>query len=508
MSEKLYDELYRPQFHFSSRKNWINDPNGLVYYDGEYHLFFQHNPDGLQWGNMTWGHAVSPDLLHWTQLDHALYPDSWGTMFSGSAVVDWNNTAGFQSGKEKTLVAIYTLHRSADVDSSLEDQCIAYSNDRGRTWTKYAGNPVIPTPHLVNRGFRDPKVFWHAPTNKWVMIIYHRVGNQLYGSPDLKTWKLLSEFTGLPHECPDMYELPVDGNPADTRWVTEGGNGDFFIGRFDGTTFTPESEKLTCDYGSHYYASQTFSDVPACGMGVLPVSGTGILPVSECSTGILPVSSPFPAVSSVGQKQQQQQQRHGQDAHATHGQDARATRRIQIAWMAGHYPNMPFNGQMSFPRELTLVTTPQGIRMVRRPVREIETIRGREWKFENLTLKPGEDPLAGIEGELLEIQARIEVGSAAKVGLQLRDESIRYSAADHRLRCLAKSAPLEVKGGVLDLRILLDRTTIEIFADGGLVTMASCFLPEPNDRSLELYAKGGEAKIVSLNIWELNSTWK
>jgi sucrose-6-phosphate hydrolase SacC (GH32 family) len=146
--------------------------------------------------------------------------------------------------------------------------------------------------------------------------------------------------------------------------------------------------------------------------------------------------------------------------------------------------------------------------MVRRPVREIETIRGREWKFQNLVLKPGENPLAGIEGELLEIRATVEVGSAAKVGLRLRDESIRYSTADHRLRCLARSAPLEAKDGVLDLRILLDRASIEIFADGGLVTMASCFLPEPNDRSLELYAKGGEAKIVSLNIWELNSTWK
>jgi len=247
-----------------------------------------------------------------------------------------------------------------------------------------------------------------------------------------------------------MYELPVDGNAADTRWVAEGGNGDYFVGRFDGTTFTPESEKLTCDNGSHYYAGQTFSDVPA-------------------SDG----------------------------------------RRIQIAWMnSGNLPGMLFTNQMSFPRELTLVTTQAGIRMVRRPVREIETIRGREWKFENLALRPGENPLAGIEDELLEIQATIEVGSAAKVGLRLRDESIRYSTADHRLRCLARSAPLEAKGGLLDLRILLDRTTVEIFADGGLVTMASCFLPEPNDRSLEIYAKGGEARIVSMHVWELKSTWK
>ncbi len=289
---KLYDELYRPQFHFSAAKNWINDPNGLVYYDGEYHLFFQYNPEGLQWGNMTWGHAVSPDLLHWKQLDNALLPDSLGTMFSGSAVVDWNNTAGFQSGKEKALVAIYTCHRSADVDSSLEDQCLAYSNDRGRTWTKYAHNPVLPTPHLVNRSFRDPKVFWYAPTGKWVMIIYHRVGNSLYGSPDLKRWTLLSEFTGLPYECPDMYELAVDGDAGNTRWIAEGGNGDYFIGRFDGTTFTPESGKLTCDHGAHYYASQTFSDIP---------EGDG--------------------------------------------------RRIQIAWMSGgNFPGTPFTNQMSFPR--------------------------------------------------------------------------------------------------------------------------------------------------------------
>jgi sucrose-6-phosphate hydrolase SacC (GH32 family) len=174
----------------------------------------------------------------------------------------------------------------------------------------------------------------------------------------------------------------------------------------------------------------------------------------------------------------------------------------------GNYPNMPFNQQMAFPRELTLVTTPQGIRMARTPVREIETIRGRQWKIENAPLRPGENPLAGIEGELLEIEATIDMGSADKIGLRLRDETIRYNLADRRLRCLGRSALLDSAGGQLRLHVLLDRASIEIFADGGLVSMASCFLPEACDKSVELYARGGVAKIVSLNVWELRSIWK
>jgi sucrose-6-phosphate hydrolase SacC (GH32 family) len=202
---KLYDEQFRPQFHFSPQKNWMNDPNGLVFYQGEYHLFFQHNPTGLGWGNMTWGHAVGPDLVHWKQLDHAILPDRLGTIFSGSAVIDCENTAGFQTGQEKPIVCIYT---SAGKPFT---QSIACSNDRGRTWTKYAQNPVLK--HVAGDN-RDPKVFWHEPTRKWIMALFLD-GNTyaLFGSPNLKDWTKLGEVP-VPGggECPDFFPLAVDGD--------------------------------------------------------------------------------------------------------------------------------------------------------------------------------------------------------------------------------------------------------------------------------------------------------
>ena len=167
----LYHEQYRPQFHFTAAKGWLNDPNGLVFYQGEYHLFFQHNPKGIKWGNMTWGHAVSANLLHWTQRDHAIFPDKLGTIFSGSAVVDWNNTAGFQTGDEKVIVCIYTSAGNTSPESKDQPftQSIAYSNDRGRTWTKYDNNPVLKNVIGANR---DPKVLWHAPSKQWIMALY------------------------------------------------------------------------------------------------------------------------------------------------------------------------------------------------------------------------------------------------------------------------------------------------------------------------------------------------
>jgi hypothetical protein len=276
-TSRLYDETFRPQFHFTAQKGWLNDPNGLVHFAGEYHLFFQHNPYGREWGNMTWGHAVSPDLIHWQQLDHALWPDRMGTMFSGSAVVDWQNTAGFQTGKEPALVAIYTAAGGTSEESKGQPftQCLAYSNDRGRTWTKYAGNPVVPN---VGDGDRDPKVFWHVPTKRWVMPLYvgekdpvkkDAKGNpttrhvcHFYTSPDLKVWSFASKFAEELYECPGFFELPVDGHKGRSKWVLFGANGDYWLGRFDGSVFTAESPKLKGDYGANAYAAQAFDDLP------------------------------------------------------------------------------------------------------------------------------------------------------------------------------------------------------------------------------------------------------
>ncbi|MGC3958526.1 MAG: glycoside hydrolase family 32 protein [Verrucomicrobiota bacterium] len=253
--QDLYQESLRPQFHFSSRRGWLNDPNGLVYYQGEYHLFYQHNPYGWGWGNMHWGHAVSKDLVHWEELPVALYPDEHGTMFSGSAVVDWNNTTGFQTGEEKPLVAMFTAAGKPFT------QGIAFSNDRGRTWTKYKNNPVLP--HIAAEN-RDPKVVWYAPGKKWVMALYlDKSDYALFSSPDLKRWQKLSDVT-LPgdSECPDFFEIAVAGDPLNSRWVFYGANGMYLVGKFDGTTFTPETKPLALQHGNTWYASQTYSDIP------------------------------------------------------------------------------------------------------------------------------------------------------------------------------------------------------------------------------------------------------
>lgn len=449
--DRLYQESYRPQFHFTPAKNWTNDPNGLVYYAGEYHLFFQHNPSGINWGNMTWGHAVSPDLVHWKPLDHAIHPDRLGTIFSGSAVVDHDNTAGFQTGQEKVIVCIYTSAGGTSPESKGRPftQSIAYSNDRGRTWTKYAQNPVLA--HVVGSN-RDPKVLWHGPTKQWIMALYlDKNDYALFGSPNLKQWTRLCDVP-VPgaSECPDFFELAVDGDPARTRWVFWGANGRYRLGAFDGAVFRPETEPLLSLWGANDYAAQTYSNVP-------PEDG----------------------------------------------------RRIQISWMAGgRYPGMPFNQQMSFPRELTLRTTPEGIRLCMSPVREIERIRGKRHAWTDLLLVPGQNPLASLEGELWDIEAQVEPDESADVVLNIRGEQVRYDAKAKTLHALGRSAPLEPLAGRLSLRVLVDRTSIEVFAGDGLVTLCSCFLPDLADRSLGLYVKSGRATVKSLSVCELRPAWQ
>ncbi|MGW0710542.1 GH32 C-terminal domain-containing protein [Streptomyces sp. NPDC002643] len=248
-----YAEVYRPQFHFTPEKNWMNDPNGLVYYEGEYHLFYQYNPNGDSWGDMSWGHAVSRDLVHWEELPLALSHDDEEMVFSGGAVVDWGNTTGFGTQENPPMVAVYT---SAYKNGGEQAQSLAYSTDRGRTWTKYQGNPVID---IDSRDFRDPKVQWYAPTNSWLMTVSlsaeHKV--RFYSSKNLKDWELLSEFgpagaTGGVWECPDLFPLAVDGDPDNIKWVlvvninpggiAGGSAAQYFVGDFDGTTFTAEDK--------------------------------------------------------------------------------------------------------------------------------------------------------------------------------------------------------------------------------------------------------------------------
>jgi len=450
-TEGLYAETYRPQFHFTPLRGWTNDPNGLVYYKGEYHLFFQHNPFGTKWGNMTWGHAVSPDLVHWTELGDAIHPDRLGTIFSGSAVVDSQNTAGFQTGDENPIVCIYTSAGETSAWSKGQPftQSLAYSNDRGRTWTKFSGNPVLK--HIVG-GNRDPKVVWHEPTRRWIMALYLDKNDfALFASPNLKKWTHLQTIA-MPDcaECPDFFPMPVEGDKNRVKWVLTAANGRYFVGDFDGRKYTPSSGPHDANWGGWYYAVQSYSDIP-------PADG----------------------------------------------------RRIQLAWMAGgDYPGMPFNQQMNFPGEMTLRALPEGLRICRSPAREIESLRVKTHTLGEASLKPGENPLAAIKAELLDIEAEIEPGLAAQFGFEIRGQRLVYSAKDRTLAFLDKSAKVEPIDGRVRLRILIDRTTVEVYANDGRVPMSICWLPKPDDRGLGLFAAGGSAKIVSLRVHELKSAWQ
>jgi fructan beta-fructosidase len=248
---RLYHEARRPQFHFTSRRGWLNDPNGLLWFEGEYHLFYQHNPYGWEWGNMHWGHAVSRDLVHWTELPVALYPKYGDWCFSGSGVVDRHNTSGFGSASAPPLVAAFT--------STGRGECIVFSNDRGRTWREYAANPV------VRHAGRDPRLLWHEPTKRWVMAVYDETGGArsiaFHSSPDLKKWTFESRIDGF-FECPELFDLPVEGDNTGRRiWVLHAADGEYRLGTFDGHRFEPETGKLRLWHGN-FYASQTFSDTP------------------------------------------------------------------------------------------------------------------------------------------------------------------------------------------------------------------------------------------------------
>ena len=241
--DSLYKESKRPQVHFSTRRGWINDPNGLIYYKGEYHMFYQHNPYEWEWENMHWGHAVSKDLVHWKELPDALFPDSLGTMFSGSAVIDKNNSSGW--GKD-ALVVFYTAA------GKKMTQNVAFSLDSGKTFKKYQNNPITGPD-------RDPKVFWHVPSKNWVMVVYNVNYNEIYNSVDLKNWTYKSRVDGF-YECPDLIELAVDGNENNKKWVMYGASGTYMIGKFDGKKFTPEYGKYMHTSGA-LYAAQTFSNI-------------------------------------------------------------------------------------------------------------------------------------------------------------------------------------------------------------------------------------------------------
>lgn len=435
--EPLYREKYRPQFHFTSRRGWLNDPNGLVYHDGEYHLYYQHNPYGWNWGNMHWGHAVSRDLVHWQELGDVLTPVRYGDWcFSGSAVVDRNNTSGFKSGREDVLVAAFT--------STGRGECIVFSNDRGRTWREYDGNPV------VRHQGRDPRLLWHAPSKRWVMAVYNEhAGKQwiaFYTSADLKKWTFTSRIEGF-FECPDLFELPVEGRVGEARWVLYAADGKYVLGQFDGQKFTTESGKHTVWHGN-FYAAQTFSDTPD-------------------------------------------------------------GRRIQIGWGNGiTFPGMPFNQQMTVPCRLTLRPTEDGPRMFVEPVKEIASLRGPAHTTADMELTPGTNLLKERSfGELLDIEADLEPRDAALFGLEVRGVPVMYDVKKQELTVKTVKVPLKLEQGRLRLRVLVDRGSVEVFANGGRAAVSVGALTVDRKNELATAARGGAVRVKSLTVHELKPAW-
>ncbi len=445
----FYKEKNRPQFHFTSKRGWLNDSNGLVYYKGEYHLFYQHNPYGWKWGNMHWGHAVSKDMVRWTELGDALLADELGTMYSGSAVVDWNNTGGFKDGDESPIVAIYTAAGSHSPLKVPYTQCIAYSNDKGRTFTKYENNPVVG--HIKGSN-RDPKVIWHEQTKKWIMALFiDGTDYSLLSSSDLKNWEKLSDFTGG-YECPDFFPIALDDNAADVKWVFWAANGTYFVGSFDGKTFTPETGMQKCYDGGTVYAGQTFSDIP----------------------------------DSDG-------------------------RRIHIPWLRERgkvFVDMPFNQQMGFPVEFKLKTVNNAPTLFAWPVREIENIYAKNHKFTNRHLTAASDLLEGIGSDMLDIYAEFEiVDKTAVFGFEIRGEKFAYDCAAKQIDARGQKVSLEPVNGRVNMRILVDRTSMEFFAADGLVYMPFCLPASDDESSPKVFSQNGRAVLKVLDVNELNSIW-
>jgi fructan beta-fructosidase len=482
-----YTEPYRPQFHFTPETGWMNDPNGMVYYDGKYHLFYQFTPGNIDtFGPKHWGHAVSMDLIHWEHLPVALSPDSLGEIWSGSVVVDWENTSGFRSGDEAVLVAIFTHFKDG-----LQRQSLAYSNDRGRNWTKYAGNPVIPNPGLAD--FRDPKVVWHPGTERWVMVLAAGDRVLFYTSPNLIDWKLTSQFGELEGshggvwECPDLFPLPVDGNPAKERWVLlvsvgngapNGGSGtQYFIGDFNGETFTnhyPATKVNWIDYGKDNYAGVTYSGIH--------------------------------------------------------------DRRIFMGWMnnwsyAYKVPTRPWRGAMTLPRALELVTNQDGELQLRSlPIPEMQSLRGKHIQIvdENISVAGNRPLIKDVYPFILEIKTEIEPMTCTQVGIRLKTKAngitiIGYDVkaqkffVDRRRSGLVDfeasfgqhihATPLELESNSLRLHLFIDTSSIEAFADSGRIVITDLIYPNGQINEAEIYTINGDAHVVNLEAWVLTPIW-
>lgn len=469
----------RPAYHFAPKRNWMNDPNGLVYYDGEYHLFYQYNPHGDRWGHMNWGHAVSRDLVTWEELPIAI-PETDVMAFSGSAVIDWKNTSGFGKNGKPPMIAIYTGHNPR---TEKQSQYLAYSNDRGRTFTIHGEVLDIEIAH-----FRDPKIFWHEATKRWIMVALKAAENsaEIYTSPDLKQWTHRSSFgpagrRGKYWECPDLFELPVEGGaPGEKRWVLSinlgdnavggGSGGQYFVGDFDGARFTPvkgwPSEPQWMDYGADFYAAISWND--------------------------LPKNDP---------------------------------RRIWIGWAndwryAEAIPTFPTRGLMTVPRTVSLRKTADGYRIAQAPVQEIATLRGPERSVGSLRLSEQSVTLP-VEGGAAELKVDLDTGTASQVAIALTDaegyqtligvnptvnevfiDRTRSGPHFHDGFANRHVAPVNLKSGKVSLRILVDESIIELFINDGAQTITDRFFRGSGDLHWSASAQGGTAS-VNMVAWPI-----
>lgn len=482
-SPDYYREPFRPQFHFTPEINWMNDPNGLVYFDGEYHLFYQYNPLGNEWGHMSWGHAVSKNLVNWEHLPIALYEEYGVMAFSGSAVADLENTSQFGTREKPPLVAIYTGHGHGK-----QSQDIAFSTDRGRSWTKYRDNPVLD---IDEAEFRDPKVSWHAGTKQWVMVVSLAAKKRLqfYGSKDLKKWVFLSEFgpAGVANkpnwECPDLFELPIRNEPGKTRWILKadmgsgsiagGSGGEYFTGVFDGKTFIADSkESQWIDYGRDFYASVSWSNIPE-----------------------------------------------------------KDGRRILLGWMnnweTALNPTKPWRSAMSIPRELILERSGDTLGLCQTPVRELSLLHGKVEEVKDILLNNAVRRLE-TRGQQLDVLLEMEPGTATDVGIRLLksdteqtvvgydakakkiyvDRTKSGNVGYHKAFAGRHAGPLAPdSNGRIRLRILVDSCSVEVFGNRGETVITDLVFPSADSDRLELFASGGQATITSCRIDAMKSIW-
>lgn len=462
-------EQHRPQYHFSPRAHWMNDPNGMIYYKGTYHLFFQYYPDGSTWGPMHWGHATSKDMVHWQEQPIALYPDSLGYIFSGSAVLDSKNTSGLGKNGQVPLVAIFTHHNprlEKEKTGKHEYQSIAYSLDEGKTWTKYAGNPVLPNPGISD--FRDPKVRWFEPAKKWIMTLATKDHITFYSSPNLKDWAKESEFGktigahGGVWECPDLFPLQHNGKQV---WVlivninpggpNGGSSTQYFVGDFDGKTFTPFStDTKWMDYGADNYAGVTFAN-----------------------TG---------------------------------------SRTILMGWMsnwqyANVVPTSPWRSANTIPRELGLKEVNKELFLTSTPVKELDVLNGTGFTVNKLAVKGQYDLTAKANNESglfrLELATqKVDDFSIVLANAEGNELVIGYDKkANEYYVDRSKSGTIDFEKGfgkrhtaprlsttpTISLTVMADVASVELFADNGLTVMTDIFFPEKPMNKLYLKSATG-----------------